>query len=126
VEEDADWPDVVWSLRVKAPTGRSPYGIKLVQSAGNNNLSLPDRLPTGNGVWGITTGLSFVKTVDPAVLFASVGYTHYLDGHFSDISPTAGSPSRAMYGWGTAGTGVPVLPLHSTTSSVWVCPIHSR
>ena len=90
VEENADWPDVVWSLRVKAPTGRSPYGIKLIQSAGNNNLSLPDRLPTGNGVWGITTGLSFVKTVDPAVLFASVGYTHYLDGHFSDISPTAG------------------------------------
>ncbi|MBP4044500.1 transporter [Chromobacterium violaceum] len=90
VEEDADWPDMVWSLRVKAPTGRNPYGIKLVQSAGNNNLSTPDRLPTGNGVWGITTGLSFVKTADPAVLFASLSYTHYLDGHFRDISPTVG------------------------------------
>lgn len=90
VEEDADWPDMVWSLRVKAPTGRNPYGIKLVQSAGNNNLSTSDRLPTGNGVWGITTGLSFVKTADPAVLFASLSYTHYLDGHFSDISPTVG------------------------------------
>ncbi|RMC96536.1 transporter [Aquitalea palustris] len=90
VEENADWPDIVWSVRAKAPTGRNPYGIKLVQSADNNNLSIPDRLPTGNGVWGLSTSLSFVKTVDPAVLFASLSYTHYLDGHFSDISPTAG------------------------------------
>jgi opacity protein-like surface antigen len=90
VEENADWPDIVWSVRAKAPTGRNPYGIKLVQSSDNNNLSIPDRLPTGNGVWGLSTSLSFVKTVDPAVLFASLSYTHYLDGHFSDISSTAG------------------------------------
>jgi len=90
VEENADWPDIVWSLRAKAPTGQNPYGIKLLQSADNDNLTIPNRLPTGNGVWGISSGLSFVKTVDPAVLFASISYTHYLNGHFSDISPTAG------------------------------------
>ncbi|WP_230370715.1 hypothetical protein [Paludibacterium denitrificans] len=72
-----DWPDIVWSLHAKAPTGSNPYGIKLIPSAGNDNLSVPERLPTGNGVWAYSTGLSFVKTVDPAVLFASVGYTHY-------------------------------------------------
>lgn len=86
VQEDMDWPDIVWSLHAKAPTGSNPYGIKLIPSAGNDNLSVPERLPTGNGVWAYSTGLSFVKTVDPAVLFASVGYTHYAAKHFNDIS----------------------------------------
>jgi len=82
-------PDVVWNVRVKAPTGKNPYGIKLRTDPSNNNLVVPDDLPTGNGVWTLSTGFTFVKTIDPAILFANVGYAHNFTRSFDDIS---GSP----------------------------------
>lgn len=88
LDESENWPDAVFSLRVKAPTGRDPFGVKLIQSASNNNLFTPESLPTGNGVWSITPGLSVVKTFDPAVLFATLAYTHNFEASFSDISST--------------------------------------
>lgn len=88
LDEGAGIPDAVFSLRVKAPTGEDPYGIKLVQSPNNDNLSVPVDLPTGNGVWSITPGISVVKTVDPAVLFGNLSYTYNLEESFDDISPT--------------------------------------
>ncbi|MCY1393114.1 hypothetical protein D9M71_80010 [compost metagenome] len=91
MDETASRPDAVVSLRVKAPTGKDPYGIKLVRSAENDNLSVPEDLPTGNGVWSITPGISLVKTVDPAVLFASLSYTYNKEESFSDISPNQGT-----------------------------------
>ncbi len=87
LEETASRPDMVASLRVKAPTGKHPYGIKLEQTPGNTNLSVPDDLPTGNGVWSITPGISMVKAVDPVVLFANASYTWHKVESFSDISP---------------------------------------
>ena len=86
VQEDNDWPDIVASLRVKAPTGEEPYGIKLVTQDGNDNLSYPEKMATGTGLWSINPSVSFVKTVDPAVLFASLSYTYYFSGDFDDIS----------------------------------------
>ncbi|MDB6142089.1 MAG: hypothetical protein JWP80_1133 [Pseudomonas sp.] len=90
LDESANRPDAVFTLRVKAPTGKDPYGIKLKQSSVNDNLSTPEDLPTGNGVWSLTPGLSLVKTVDPAVLFGSIAYTYNIQDSFSDISPTQG------------------------------------
>lgn len=90
LDESASRPDAVFSLRLKAPTGKDPYGIKLVESPGNNNLFVPEDLPTGNGVWSLTPGISLVKTIDPAVLFASLSYTYHLEESFDDISPTRG------------------------------------
>jgi opacity protein-like surface antigen len=87
LDEDETWPDAVATLRVKAPTGKAPYGIKLIQTPGNDNLAVPEDLPTGNGVWSISPGLSLVKTFDPAVLFASLQYTYNMQDSFSDISP---------------------------------------
>jgi len=86
LDESATMPDAVVSVRVKAPTGKEPFGIKLVRSTANDNLYVPESLPTGNGVWSITPGLSLVKTFDPAVLFGSVSYTHNLEDSFDDIS----------------------------------------
>lgn len=86
MDESANAPDAVFTLRVKAPTGKDPFGIKLVQSQNNNNLYVPESLPTGNGVWSITPGISLVKTFDPAVLFGTLSYTHNLEASFSDIS----------------------------------------
>ncbi|MFT0869567.1 hypothetical protein [Pseudomonas sp. CAM1A] len=91
LDESENLPDAVLTLRVKAPTGKDPYGIKLVEDPTNNNLSVPESLPTGNGVWAITPGISLVKTFDPAVLFASLSYTYNMQDSFSDISPQVNS-----------------------------------
>ncbi|MCU1750183.1 hypothetical protein [Pseudomonas sp. 6D_7.1_Bac1] len=91
LDESDNLPDAVFTLRVKAPTGDNPYGIKLVNDPNNNNLSVPQSLPTGNGVWSITPGISLVKTFDPAVLFGSLSYTYNKQDSFSDISPTINS-----------------------------------
>ncbi|MCK9813716.1 hypothetical protein M1B35_06045 [Pseudomonas sp. MAFF 302046] len=86
LDETPYLPDAVVTLRIKAPTGKEPFGIKLVQSAANTNLYVPESLPTGNGVWSITPGISLVKTFDPAVLFGTLSYTHNLEESFDDIS----------------------------------------
>ncbi|KAA0942537.1 transporter [Pseudomonas sp. ANT_H14] len=88
LDETPNLPDAVVSLRVKAPTGKEPFGIKLVPSPNNSNLLVPENLPTGNGVWSITPGISLVKTFDPAVLFGSLSYTHNFEDSFDDISST--------------------------------------
>ncbi|TAL52885.1 hypothetical protein [Pandoraea sp.] len=87
VKESATWPDIVGSLRVTAPTGTSPFGIKFTSPADNNNLNFPTSLPTGNGVWALTAGISVLRTYDPVILFGSLAYTYNLPRSFSDISP---------------------------------------
>ncbi|WPN55525.1 hypothetical protein [Pseudomonas sp. P9_31] len=88
MDESINTPDAVLTLRVKAPTGKDPFGIKLRQTDANTNLFVPDTLPTGNGVWSISPGISLVKTYDPAVLFGSLSYTHNFEESFDDISST--------------------------------------
>lgn len=104
VQEDETWPDIVASMRVRAPTGDEPYGIKLVTEKGNNNLSYPSKMATGTGLWSLNPTVSFVKTVDPAVLFASLTYTYYFASDFDDISASEGiiQPGSVQLGsiWG--------------------------
>jgi len=89
--ESLNWPDTVWSVRVRAPTGRDPYGIKQVERTVDSTILLfPETLPTGSGLWSASTGLSFVKTTDPAILFANVEYTHHFEESFDDISSVPG------------------------------------
>ena len=88
LDESVNTPDAVFSVRVKAPTGKDPFGIKLVKASENTNLFVPEDLPTGNGVWSISPSISLVKTFDPAVLFGSLSYTHNLEESFDDISST--------------------------------------
>ena len=100
LDESANTPDAVMTLRVKAPTGKDPFGIKLVRVADNSNLAVPESLPTGNGVWSITPGISLVKTFDPAVLFGSLSYTYNLEESFDDISsnPALKTPGKVRIG----------------------------
>jgi hypothetical protein len=107
LKESGSWPDVVGSLRVKAPTGTSPFGIKLVQVDPNNtSLVAPTKLPTGTGFWNITAGVSVLKTYDPVVLFGSLSYTYNLARSFADVSSVEGqtSPAKVKLGdiiqWG--------------------------
>ncbi|MDP4547481.1 MAG: transporter [Marinobacter sp.] len=75
------WPYVIGSLRVKAPTGDSPYDVDqevITDSQGNPiGVELADR-PTGSGFWSLEPGLSFIYPSDPAVLYGNVSYVYTL------------------------------------------------
>ncbi len=99
--ETLNRPDIVWNARVTAPTGTEPYGIDIVEmDSTNNNLNVPITLPTGTGLWSASSGFSFVKTSDPAILFASINYTRYLADDFDDIGsdPETTRPGRIQLG----------------------------
>lgn len=105
--ETAAHPDVVANVALKFPTGRDPYGIKIVQpDPGNSNLQVPQALPTGNGVYTLFGGLSILKTVDPVIVFANAGVYHNFARSFDDIStdPNSVIPGRVdlrnSFEWG--------------------------
>lgn len=101
VKESARWPDIVTSLRVRAPTGRDPFGLKLIQAdAENNNLNVPQDLPTGTGVWSATANVSALRTYDPVILFGNLGFTWNRAEDFEDISPVVDqvTPARVSLG----------------------------
>jgi hypothetical protein len=101
VKESARWPDVVASLRVRAPTGREPFGLKVIPSdPTNSNLNVPEELPTGTGVWSTTANVSVLRTYDPVILFANLGYTHHRSAEFDDISPVVGTIAPAKVSLG--------------------------
>ena len=103
VKESARWPDLVTSVRVRAPTGRDPFGLKLIQAdEDNNNLNVPQALPTGTGVWSAAANISALRTYDPVILFANLGYTVYRAENFDDISPVLDQVSPAQVSLGNA------------------------
>lgn len=105
--ESANWPDLVWSFRVKAPTGTDPYGVAF-DNTESRNIESPSELATGDGMWQISTGLSAVKTLDPAILFASINYGTNFEQEFDDISSTEGNqPGNVQLGdWFEYGVGL--------------------
>jgi len=90
-KETFNFPDVVWNVRVKFPTGSNPYGMPVHDVEDSNLLNIPDELPSGNGVWGLSSGLSFMKTVDPAILFLNLNYYYNFYQSFDDISSSPGN-----------------------------------
>lgn len=99
---DLDW---IASVRLKAPTGRHPFGIKLRNADPNNsNLVIPSRQPTGNGVWNTSFGLSVLKAYDPVVLFGNVGLSYNFDRSFGDLSSTIGTVTPGEVKLGHAWT----------------------
>lgn len=107
-------PDVVLTAGVVAPTGRAPYGtdVRIIQendnSGGTNDnndnnfvrFAVPSQQATGNGLWAANIGASAVKTMDPAIAFASFSYQHYFQRHFGDIdtSPDTTTPGSVELG----------------------------
>ncbi|MCD9086540.1 transporter [Stenotrophomonas sp. SY1] len=82
-------PETVLSGGVTAPTGREPYGLdwEVIERDDDDfiRFAVPAEQPTGNGVWQANIGLSAVKTADPAILFANVGYIYSFERSFDDI-----------------------------------------
>ncbi len=66
------WPDVVLNLQAKAPTGKDPFDVGA------------DELPLGLGTWGLSAGLTFVRTLDPAVVFGSIRYLWDIENDFGN------------------------------------------
>ncbi|GHA87139.1 transporter [Cognatilysobacter bugurensis] len=101
IKESARLPDIVTSLRVRGPTGRSPFGLKLIQpDAENSNLNVPEDLPTGTGLWSATANVSALRTYDPVILFGNLGFTWNRANEFDDISPVLNQtvPARVSLG----------------------------
>jgi hypothetical protein len=65
------WPSAVLSLTTRFPTAEDPSDI---DSNGD--------VPLGLGTYGIQPGLTIVRTIDPAVLFASFRYIWDIENDF--------------------------------------------
>ncbi len=100
LRESAGLPDTVVNVRVKAPTGRHPFGVELVEVPNTEgNLAVPATLSTGSGVWGASAGVSFLKTLDPLVVFGSMTYFHNFARRFDDLAEAPGDqPGTAKVG----------------------------
>jgi hypothetical protein len=80
-------PDLVAGLSVKAPTGEEPY---------NNDIGL------GTGHWGLKSSIVAVKSSDPAILFASLGYTYNFERDDIDNYGTVKPGDMIEYSVGAA------------------------
>jgi hypothetical protein len=106
--ETTDWPDVVTSLSIRAPTGRVP---------GEQGLS------TGSGHWTGSFGAQFIKTADPVVLFWGIRYAHefpsrhFLNDGVYDVRP--GETIDYNFGFGFAVNDKVSLSTQTSGSYQW-------
>ncbi|HYG06438.1 MAG TPA: hypothetical protein VD865_08490 [Stenotrophomonas sp.] len=97
-------PETVLTFGATAPTGREPYGVdwKVLERDDDQfiRFAVPSKQPTGNGVWQANLGLSAVKTADPAILFANIGYIYSFKRSFDDIdsNPDTINPGEVRLG----------------------------
>ena len=105
-------PDVVLTGSVIAPTGQAPFGISWTnqtvqvpssdpaQAPSTLTIAVPDKLATGNGLWGYGLSMTAVKTLDPALVFANFGYTGYIPRHFDNLAtdPNVQNPGDVSLG----------------------------
>jgi hypothetical protein len=96
--ESIDWPDWVWNVRLRAPTGKDPFGVAL-ETSEFGNLTYPTEVATGSGVWSASTGFSLAKTFDPAIVFFNFNYGWTRAEEFDDLSGNPGlSPGKIDLG----------------------------
>lgn len=104
ISERARWPETVLTMGVTVPTGREPYGLDWIVLERDDDefirFAVPGDEPTGNGVYQANIGVSMVKTVDPAILFANFGYIHSFERGFGDIdsNPDTVNPGDVQLG----------------------------
>jgi hypothetical protein len=97
------WPYVVGNLRVKAPTGEGPFEVGFDENG--NALGAA----TGSGYWSVEPSLTFIKRVDPVVLFGNLGYQINLETDVDEVirdtlykTYDAGDGLRTSFGLGIA------------------------
>lgn len=88
--ENEQWPDIIGFLDVSAPTGENP------------DYNDAQTIALGSGQWNISTGLSLVKSYDPAVIFGNIGYAHAFENTLSGVSVEQGDTLNYDFGMGFA------------------------
>ena len=78
-------PDTIVRVGAKFPTGKSPYNLnrEFIPELGS---VIATEFPTGTGHWGGSVGVTFVKSVDPAVLFLNLGYFYNFARSVNNLS----------------------------------------
>jgi len=75
--------DILAAIRVKSDTGKDFSDIRTKTVQGQE---VPDdELPMGSGFWAVEPSFTFVKAVDPAVIFISLGYFWHIERDISGI-----------------------------------------
>lgn len=89
LREKGSRPQLIGGVRAKSRTGRDPYGLDSKIIA--DGVTALQELPTGSGHWGVEPYLTILKTVDPAVLFANLGYFYHIKrdiGGIGEVDPS--------------------------------------
>lgn len=73
-----------------APSGASPFGPS------------PDFATLGRGFWTVSTGVSWVKSYDPIVLYGGIGYRHEFEREFDGVAVIPAEAFNFSYGLGFA------------------------
>ncbi|MGR9013809.1 MAG: transporter [Gammaproteobacteria bacterium] len=83
------WPILVGNIIATAPTGKSPFDIKLVQAQGVPGATFPAELPTGAGYFSFQPSLTALYPTDPAVYFGNISYSYNAETStdFGKINP---------------------------------------
>jgi hypothetical protein len=117
-KEATDGFDMVGSLKLRIPTGTSPFGIELTTPDPNNtNLRIPSELPTSNGVYSLQAVGSFIKTIDPVVVYANVGYIYNIQRNVADLDSNPGlTPGSVRLGNSLLLGGGAAFAVNDTTA----------
>lgn len=81
------WPYFVGNLKVKAPTGSSPFDVDL------DDNGRAEELATGSGFWAVQPSITTIFPTDPAVFFSNLGFTWNVA---DDVDSTVQGPGGAI------------------------------
>lgn len=95
--ESENLPAISVSLGVSTPTGDKNYR--------EPEATWKDVLDNGSGHWSVTPGVSFVRTVDPAILFGGVSYQYSFKKEIDGFSIKPGWALAGYMGVGFALNG---------------------
>jgi len=87
-EEDASSPAIIANISGTLPTGADGFEES------------PGAAALGSGFWAINANVLFVKSVDPAVLFAGFGYSHQFDHDVENFTINPGELINYQFGSG--------------------------
>lgn len=100
--EGGSSPNLILGLWGKSRTGKDVFETRFDPS---NNI--PEEVPTGSGFYSLRGSATLSKTYDPAVLFATSGYTHNFPRDNVGVTATGATidvdpGDTAEYGFGLA------------------------